>query len=68
MTNQELIDQLLKMPRDLPVILSKDGEGNNVRLVSDVVEGHYDENDMIPLHPDDVDDESKPAVIIWPNF
>ena len=64
MTNQELILKLENMPRDLPVLLSKDGEGNSVRIVTDVEEGHYNEEDMEPLHPDDVDENSKSAIII----
>lgn len=41
MTVAELIEALQAMPRELPVVLSKDGEGNNFSPAADFSMGVY---------------------------
>lgn len=55
----DLIAQLQELPKNLPVALSSDEEGNNVRLVNgagtqfvEKIEYQY----MQTIHPDDLDE------------
>jgi len=55
----ELIEELQKLPRMIPVALSSDEEGNNVRLINGVgaqkvekIEHQY----MNVIHEDDLDE------------
>jgi len=42
MTVQKLIEELNKLPHDLPVAMSKDDEGNNASTLAVVTLGHYE--------------------------
>jgi hypothetical protein len=69
-TVRNLIDLLKELPQDLPVALSSDEEGNNVRMINGVgvqlvekLENEY----MATIHPDDLEEYNSWAKIaeIW---
>lgn len=42
MTVRKLIEELNKLPRNLPIAMSKDDEGNNASTLAVVTLGHYE--------------------------
>lgn len=75
MTVKELIDELSKLNPDLPVIMSKDTEGNGFSPLHDAEEAFYlSYNTWSGEHysEEDEDDEfdtpegTIPAVFLWP--
>lgn len=76
MTVQELIDELSKLPRNLPVILSSDAGGNSYMHARNIDQSPCRNPDAYHpevLHPDDLaemgEDERKgigEAVVLWP--
>lgn len=53
LTVGDLIDQLEKLPQDLPVVMSQDAEGNGF---SPEVEAEVDSNQVVILWPSYFDD------------
>ena len=68
MTSHELARQLLEMP-DLPVVMSKDEEGNLFRPLAEVGDGYYYAGDIY-LSNRSWDEEGHTAgvysVVLWP--
>lgn len=58
-TVRELIAQLQELPQNLPVALSSDEEGNNVRMVNGAGMQYVEKLEyqyMQTIHPDDLED------------
>lgn len=56
-TVRNLIELLKELPQDLPVALSSDEEGNNVRMINGVGIQHVEAleyQNMSTIHPDDL--------------
>lgn len=78
MTVTELIAQLAKLPGDLLVVQSSDGEGNNFSPHADLTEGRYDPESTWSgeFHTHEEDEETgeerripavfRNAVVLWP--
>jgi hypothetical protein len=71
MTVKELIEFLKEANQDLPVILSKDGEGNgfkNVYLVQEAVfvPKKYGAVEVYNQDDEDAPNGAKPCVVLWP--
>jgi hypothetical protein len=83
MTVEELIEELSKLPSNLEVILSCDGEGNNFSPLSGFSEGIYVADSEWSggfltedyfVGEDDAEDQweetveqGEPAICLWPN-
>ena len=72
MTVGELITELAELPDDMPVVLSRDSEGNEFRPLADVSNGVYEPDGVYSgnvLAEEDEDNASKnayKAVLLWP--
>lgn len=65
----ELRQLLANLDQDMPVILSKDAEGNEFKHVADVETEYWDDEDREVIHPEDIEDhrELPPlACVLWP--
>lgn len=56
MTAGRLRDALAGVNPDLPVVLSRDPEGNGFRTLAEVEEGRWNPDERELIHPDDVED------------
>jgi len=70
MTVKDLQDILADFDPSLPVILSKDGEGNEFREMHQAahamhVPGRWGRAEI--YNPDEAPDGSKPCVVLWPS-
>jgi hypothetical protein len=66
---KELIEFLKEANQDLPVILSKDGEGNgfkNVYLVQEATFVPEKYGAVEVYNQEDAPDGAKPCVVLWP--
>ena len=68
---QELISQLLKLPRDIEVVMSKDGEGNGFSPLAEAIEGLYHPDstysgDVYDLDDEEAPNDCNPVVVLYP--
>lgn len=70
MTVEELLAILELLPGNLPVLMSKDPEGNRFYYLSEAAVSNYvdEDEELQPLHPYDEPEypERKPCVVLWP--
>lgn len=74
MTVAELIEKLKEMPQDSLVLVSSDGEGNDIMELVDVenacrCEQDDDSRGYDLIHPDDNDEDDprgEECVVLWP--
>lgn len=78
MTIKELIEKLKYLPQDLPVIMSKDSEGNGYYPISDLdcvwyiqytprFGDVYDSEGLEELKRDGMGENAKKVVCFWPD-
>lgn len=64
---KDLIKSLKKLDQELPVVLSKDPEGNDFRYLEGAYDGVFTGRELLEVYnPEDAPKGAKPCVILWP--